>query len=312
VGYRDHYAVLGLTREATAEDIKRSYRKLARRYHPDVSREPDAEAKFKAVNEAYHVLGDPEKRRLYDRHGDAWKAVSEGRAPPPGTEEFRRQYQGAEVDPEDLHDLGSFFESLFGGSFRRTRSHRSRWQAVGPDYESELELAIEEAYRGGRREVHLVDPGSGRLRRYQVEIPPGVRDGQRIRLARQGGEGIGGGPSGDLYLRIRMRASRDFRLEGDDLVTSLPLAPWEAALGAAVSVRTLEGPARIQVPPGSSTGRRIRMRERGYPGRGGARGDLYAEIRIIVPSSLSAEERKLYEELSKVSPNRPRPEEDKA
>jgi curved DNA-binding protein len=315
VGYRDHYAVLGLSRDASADEIKRVYRKLARRFHPDVSREPDAEDRFKEINEAYDILGDEEKRRLYDRYGDAWKAVSEGRVAPPGAEEIRREYRGADIDPEQFADLGSLFDELFGGAFgprARAGAQGARWQAAGPDLETALELTLEEAYRGGDRELRLVDPTTGASRRYDVRIPPGVRDGQRIRLAGQGGKGLGGGATGDLFLRVVLRPGRTFRFEGDDLVTPLRLAPWEAALGASVAVRTPDGPVRIRVPAGSSSGRRIRLRGKGYPRRGGARGDLYAEVRIVVPREMSPEERELYEKLSRVTSHRPRCDEERS
>ncbi len=322
MAYKDYYSILGVDRSASQDEIQRVYKKLARKYHPDISKEPNAEERFKEIGQAYEVLRDEKKRALYDQYGEHWKAVSEGRTPPPGAEQARVDFRDLGIDPEQFRDIGSVFEELFGGGLggfggfggfggapgRRRGGPRARqWSAPGMDQEVEIALDLHEAFRGGERELALVDPASGEQKRLKVRIPPGIHDGQRVRLGGQGGPGMGGGQPGDLYLKARLEPDPDFRLEGDDLYTSVPLAPWEAALGATVTVRTLEGAGRVKVPPGSSTGRRIRVRGQGFPKRRGGRGDLYAEIRIEVPEELTADERELMEKLAATSRFRPRP-----
>jgi curved DNA-binding protein len=296
---RDHYESLGVPRGASSDEIRRAYRKLAREYHPDVNKDPDAADRFKQISEAYDVLRDPEKREQYDRGG---RGPARGRRPGPdgapggfdGFEDFRVDF-GNGAGAGGFSDI---FEGLFGEGSRRGGFGASR---RGADLEAELELSLEEALAGGRRWVRLGEGGS-----YEVSVPPGVRDGQRIRLAGEGGPGAGGGPVGDLFLRVRIRPHPRFRLEGDDLYTDLPVSPWEAALGAAVAVETLDGRAQVKVPAGSSCGRRLRLRGEGWPRAGGARGDLYAEVRILVPKKLSRAERKAFEQLGKASEFDPR------
>src|SRR4051812_39427436 len=242
VGFRDYYDVLGVPRDASSEDIRRAYRRLARENHPDVNKEPGAEDRFKEVSEAYEVLRDEEKRAKYDRFGENWKAGqdvsgAQGFDPGAGGVQFDFGDGGGGFGGGDFSD---FFDGLFGG--RRTRR-----PTRGVDQEATLELSLEEAARGGKRRITL---GDGRD--YEVTIPPGVRDGQRIRLAGEGGRGS---PPGDLNLRIRIRPHPHFRVDGSDIHTDLPVTPWEAALGATVPVRTLEGSASVRVPPGSSCGR---------------------------------------------------------
>ena len=314
MAYKDYYQVLEIPRTASEEDVKQAYRKLARKYHPDVSKEKDAEQRFKDLNEAHDVLKDPKKRALYDQYGEHWKAAAEGRAPSPGAERAREDFraQGFDFDPSDFQgqDFSSIFEQFFGG---RTRSGGRRggvrftedWPDVGADREATIELPIDEAFRGGERGISLVDPDSGEQRSYNVRIPAGVRSGQRIRLAGQGGRGSDG--SGDLYLRVQLRPSEQFRLQGDDVYTTLPVTPWEAALGATVTLPTLDGSVRVKVPAGSSSGRRIRLKGKGYPSNG-ERGDLYAEVRVEVPPSLSDEERALLERWAALSRFNPREE----
>jgi curved DNA-binding protein len=303
VGYRDYYEVLGVPRDASTEDIRRAYRKLARQYHPDVSKEDDAEERFKEVSEAYEVLRDDEKRERYDRLGANWKSGQDVS----GAEGFEGSNGfGGEGVRMDFGggDFSDFFESFFGGRGAPGRGARARggsggfegFSTRGGDHEATLELSLVEAARGGRRKITL---GDGRD--YQVDIPAGVTDGQRIRLAGQGGEGMGGGPAGDLFLRVRVKPDRRFRVEGRDLHTDLPVAPWEAALGATVEVPTLDGSSRVKVPPGSSCGRRLRLR-----GQGLGSGDLYARVRIDVPKELAKEERELFERLAEVSSFDPR------
>jgi curved DNA-binding protein len=308
VAYKNYYEVLGVPRTASEDEIKRAYRKLARKYQPDVSREAGAEQQFKDVNEANEVLKDAKKRELYDRYGEAWKAVAEGHAPPPdpGQRQRVREDFGAQgFDSGEFSDIGSVFESFFGGPYRAGRG-AGGGTGMGLDQEAALDLDLEDAFRGGERSLSLVDPESGEQRQYNVRIPAGVRAGQRIRLGGQGGRSARG--SGDLYLQVRLRPSERFRLEGDDVYTTLAVAPWEAALGASVTLHTLEGTVRVKVPPGSSSGRKIRLKGKGYPTAGGTRSDLYAEVRIEVPSTLSAEERTLLERWAEISSFRARPE----
>jgi curved DNA-binding protein len=314
VAYKDYYQVLGVPRTASEDDVKQAYRKLARKYHPDVSKEKDAEQQFKDVNEANDVLKDAKKRALYDQYGEAWKAAAEGHPPSQNAERAREDFgaQGFNFDPSEFEgqDMGSVFEAFFGGGrFRGTRHGGRRaepWPDVGGDREAGIELDVEEAFRGGERALGLVDPESGEQRSYNVRIPAGVRAGQRIRLAGQGGRGSDG--AGDLYLRVQLTPSDRFRLDGDDVHTILPVTPWEAALGASVTLHTLDGNVRIKVPAGSSSGRKIRLKSKGYPNAQKERGDLYAELRVEVPSELAPEERELLERWASISKFNPRPE----
>jgi curved DNA-binding protein len=303
VAFRDYYDVLGVPRDASAEDIRRAYRKLARQHHPDVNKDPGAEDRFKEVSEAYEVLRDPEKRERYDRLGPNWKAGQDvsGDA---GFDDFARNggFGDVRVDFGGGGDFSDFFESLFGGRGRTPRTAGFEgFSARGGDQEAELELSLEEAARGGRRRISL---GDGRD--YEVNIPPGVKDGQRIRLAGEGGAGMGGGPTGDLFLRVRVRPHPRFRLEGRDLQVDLPVTPSEAALGATVDVPTLDGTSRVRVPAGSSTGRKLRLRGQGMPAPRGEPGDLYATVKVEVPKRPTDEERELFERLAEVSNFNPR------
>lgn len=306
MSYKDYYRVLGVDRSVSSQELQRRYRALAKKYHPDVSKEPDAEARFKEIGEAYEVLKDPEKRSLYDKWGPEWRAISEGRGSPggPNVSDMHVDFGDFVGGGGGFSDMGSIFEQVFGGRRSGSRgARRTRAKPPGADQETVLELGLEDAYRGGPRDLQFTDTMTGAPRTLNVTVPKGVRDGQRIRL-----RGQASGGHGDLFLRTKILEDERFRLDGDDVRTTLDVAPHEAVLGASASLHTLDGPVRVKVPPGSSTGRQIRLRERGYPKRGGGRGHLFAEIRVVVPSDPSAEERALYEELAKVSTFEPRDE----
>lgn len=301
VEYEDYYQLLEVERDASPDDIQRSYRKLARKYHPDVSKEDDAESRFKAINAAYEVLRDPEKRALFDKYGEHWKAISEGRRPPPGAEQVGSDFDFGGMDRGranlDEEELRSIFEQMFGGEPRGTRSrHRRDWPMSGQDVEAKLELDLHEAFTGGERTITLSDPRTAESRSYKVKIPAGIRPGQRIRLAGQGGKGSGGA-DGDLYLEVGIRPNANFRLEGTDLHTRFAVPYWRAALGGKMPVKVLEGTVRVQVPAGSSSGRRIRLKGKGYRKADGSRGDLYAEIQLTVPAEPSERELELLREI---------------
>lgn len=306
MAYTDYYKILGVARTASQDEISSAYRKLARKYHPDISKAPDAEERFKELGNAYDVLKDPEKRQLYDQYGEDWKAVSEGRAPPHSADQARVDFSGAGFDPEAYPDLGSIFETFFGGRRGVPGGGGRRVVIPGGDIEAELGLSIEEAFTGGERQLSLAS-SDGSTKTYRVKIPAGVRSGQRIRLAEQGQPGIGGGPPGDLYLRVRVRSSDRFRLEDADVHTSIPVTPWEAALGTTVTLPVLDGTVRLKIPAGSSSGRRLRLAGRGYPADGGQRGNLYAEVQIVIPDTLDAKEQELMKELAAHSKFRARP-----
>jgi curved DNA-binding protein len=309
VAFQDYYEALDVPRDASTEDIRAAYRKLARKYHPDVNKEPGAEDRFKEISEAYEVLRDPEKRERYDRLGANWKAGQDVSGES-GFGGFRTEPGGfgdVRVDFGGGGEFSDFFEDLFGARRRAGRGGGTRFDGFdgftrrGGDQEAVLELSLEEAAAGGRRKISL---GDGRD--YEVDVPVGVRDGQRIRLAGEGGRGAGDGPSGDLFLRVRIKPHKRFRLEGRDLYVDLSVAPWEAVLGATVEVPTLSGSARAKVPAGSSSGRKLRLRGQGMPGPRGGHGDLYATVKIEVPKKLSDEERELWEKLAAVSDFDPR------
>ncbi len=318
---RDFYEILGVSRNATQEQIQRAYRKLARAHHPDVNKDPGAEDRFKDVSEAYNVLHDPETRRRYDAFGpdfrrvpddvnpETWNRAAAGGGPRAGGAGTGwRARRGPAADTgfatgfgEDI-DLDDLLGGLFGG-----RAGRGWGPIPGADQEAVIDLTVEEAYRGTRRSVTL--EAGGQTRTLQVTIPAGVTNGQRIRLAGQGGRGTEGAPAGDLYLIVRIAPHPRYRVEGRDLHVELPLAPWEAALGTTVAVETPDGEAKVKVPAGTSSGRRLRLRGRGLPNPKGTAGDLYAEARILVPRKLPAEERRLFEELAATStfdPRRPK------
>ena len=295
VKFRDYYEVLGVPRTATAEEIKRAYRQLARKHHPDL--QPAAERaraaeRFKEINEANEVLSDPEKRVKYDALGENWKGGMDF-APPPGAGGTWRPTDAS--DWEEPGDFSDFFSSLFGRASGGRGRGNVRVTMPGSDVEAELPVTLEELLNGGKRRITL----DGRS--LDVEIPRGAREGTVLRLAGQGGKGLGDGPPGDVFLHLRLVPHPRYRVTGDDLELDLPLAPWQAALGAEVKVETPDGTVTLKVPPGSQSGRRLRLRARGLPRADGSRGDLYAVIRIVVPEPLSPAEREAYEALKRVS-----------
>lgn len=314
VQFRDYYETLGVSKTATDDEIKSAFRKLARKHHPDVAKDKaTAEEKFKQINEAYEVLSDAEKRQKYDQLGADWNQPGGGFQPPPG---WRPQPGGRGGNP--FGDGGvefefggtgfsDFFEAFFGGGrtqagfgpgggFRQAGAAAER----GSDVEADIMVTLEEALHGSKRTVSLRRSSTSKVESYQVKIPRGVHEGQRIRLAGQGEAGAGGGKSGDLFLRVRMARHPDFTVEGSDLVHEADLAPWQAVLGIELQVPTLEGNVRVKIAPGTQHGQRLRLRERGLPNAGGSRGDLYVLINVCVPKKLTDAERAIWQQLAQL------------
>jgi curved DNA-binding protein len=296
VKYKDYYAALGVARDADAEAIKKAYRKLARQHHPDVSKDPGAEARFKDVAEAYATLKDPEKRAAYDALGS--RAGGEEFSPPP---QWQQDFHFGEGQFQDL-DLADLLDALARGRGGRARSHTVPLR--GRDFETTVRLSLEDAHHGTT--VHLDVEHEDGSRTLAVTVPAGATDGQRLRLRGKGGPGRHGGPAGDIYLHIALAPHPVFRTDGHDLYFDLALAPWEAALGKEVEVPTLDGPVLLTVPAGSQAGRKLRLRGRGLATGHGGRGDLYALVRIDVPATLTQRERELFEELARASSFDPR------
>lgn len=321
--YKDYYQILGVEKTAPQDEIQKAYRKLARKYHPDISKEPEAEDRFKEVGEAYEVLKDPDKRKKYDRFGKQWKQAGQPGSPPPG-------WDGVQFDFGDLGGMGgmggggfraqsagasgysSFFDMLFGGAggggFREGGNPfggqagqaggfggpgRARG---GADQEASISLGLAEAAEGVRREITLTDPTTGSSRTLSVNVPPGVKPGGKIRLKGQGAPGMGGGPAGDLLLKVEILPHPDLVLDGSNLETTVDVPAWKAALGGTARVQTLDGAVGIKIRSGTSSGSKIRLKGKGYPARKGT-GDLFAEIRVTVPEDPSAAEKELYEKL---------------
>jgi curved DNA-binding protein len=312
VQFRDYYETLGVSKTASEDEIKSAFRKLARKYHPDVAKDKkEAEEKFKQINEAYEVLSDPEKRRKYDQLGENWNQPG-GFQPPPqwGGGQRGGGFHGAGGENGGVEfefggtGFSDFFEAFFGGGRGRSAfggfGQRGTMAERGSDVEADIMVTLEEALHGSTRQVSLRRAGSEKTETYQVKIPRGVREGQRIRLAGQGEAGERGGKSGDLFLRVRLARHPDFSVEGSDLVHEVKIAPWQAVLGDQIIVPTLEGNARLKLPPGTQGGQRFRLRGRGLPGVSGQRGDLYVVVQITVPKKLSDSEQKLWEQLAQL------------
>ena len=326
--YKDYYAVMGLARGASEGDIKKSYRRLARKYHPDVSKEPGAEEKFKDVAEAYQTLKDPEKRAAYDQLGQ--RPAGEEFQPPP---DWRQQWQGGGAGPggtsggsggfgpegfsaDDL-DLSDLFAHLRGGRAGGAGpgfgTQGASGAMPGQDYEIPVKISIEDAFQGTEINLDLSMPeydDQGRLRRvpraFKARVPKGATDGQRLRVPGKGGKGFNGGRNGDLYLDIALKPHSLYRVSGHDLYMDLALTPWEAVLGTSVEVTTPGGVVRLKVPAGTQAGRQLRLPHRGLPTPKGGQGDLYAVVEIAVPSVVNDEERALYEQLAGASSFDPR------
>ncbi|MEM5296221.1 DnaJ C-terminal domain-containing protein [Burkholderia sp. JPY481] len=293
--YKDYYAILGVERTAAQDDIKRAYRKLARKYHPDISKHADAEDRFKELGEAYEVLKDPEKRAAYDRMGTGWRAGQDFQPPPNWDEGF--EFSGAGEQAGTDAGLNDFFEALFRGE--RT-AHARPSHTMSQDHHARVAIDIEDAYRGAQRSILLQLPTvdahghvSLQSRTLNVSIPKGVRAGQHLRLVGQGGTGAGGGPAGDLYLEIAFREHPHFRVDGSDVLLDLPVAPWEAALGGQVTVPTPDGKVDMTVPMGSAGGRRLRLKGKGIPGE--PPGDLYVILNIVLPPADSERAKAAYD-----------------
>jgi curved DNA-binding protein len=327
--FKDYYAILKVPRTATAEEIRKSYRKLARQFHPDVNKNADAESKFKEIGEAYEVLGDPARRKRYDELGADYRNGQDFR-PPPGWEGAQYGFQGRSGSmggfrAEDLGGFSDFFETLFGGGqFREGGQFQGGgfggqedmhgWAPRGDDHEASLTIDLNEAFHGAHKTVSLQSAEldqhhrvQRRLRSYKVSIPPGTTEGARIRLGGQGGAGPGGGKAGDLYLRVHIAPHPGFHLNGRELEVMVPIAPWEAALGAKVPVETMDGKAFLAVPPGTQGGQRFRLKGKGLPGgQHGMAGDLMAVVQVAIPRNLTENEKRLFEELKQGSTFDPR------
>lgn len=305
--YKDYYAALGVDKKATADEIKKAYRKLARKYHPDVSKEKNAKEKFQEVSEAYETLKDPEKKAAYDQLG-THRPGQNFRPPPDWEQQF--SHGGGQFEDIDLADL---FAGLGGGGrgFGGGRG-RAKTAHPGEDFEVAADITLEQAYHGTMLDLNLQVPEPdehGRIRRvaraFKARIPPGVSEGERLRLPGKGGKGINGGRDGDLYINVRIAPHKLFRVSGRELYFDLPLAPWEAVLGTSVEVPTLGGPVRLKIRPGTQAGQQLRLAKRGLP-KPGHEGDLYAIVQIVVPPSVTEREKELYTALAEASSFRPR------
>lgn len=309
--YKDYYKIMGVARDVGQDELKRVYRRLARKFHPDVSKEANAEAHFKEVQEAYEVLKDPQKRAAYDQLGSNWRQGQEFRPPPEWGQNF--EFSGSQFAEEG--GFSDFFSSLFGQrpGGGRARGGARGFAMAGDDQVASIEIDLEDSFHGGSKTIELKGPQMGddgrvtvQPRTLKITIPAGIVEGQRIRLAGQGSPGQGGGPSGDLYLEVHFRKHRLFTAEGRDVTLSLPVAPWEAALGATVPTPTLAGPVDLRIPPNAKSGQRMRLKGRGLPGS--TPGDQYVVLKIVLPPSDSPQARELYERMQRELPFDPRAE----
>jgi curved DNA-binding protein len=298
--FKDYYKIMGVARDATQDEIKRAYRKLACKYHPDVSKEADAEARFKELGEAHEVLKDAEKRAAYDRLGANYKGGQEFRPPPDWNTGF--EFSGGGFTGGDAADYSDFFASLFGRDFRASGAGRASPHAKGEDHHAKVLIDLEDTYHGATRTITLRVPAvdtqghvTTRARVLNVTIPKGIRAGQHIRLSGQGNAGMGEGKAGDLYLEVEFRAHPFYRVDGRDLYLDLPVAPWEAALGATVKVPTLGGIVGLKIPEGSASGRKMRLKGRGIPGN--PPGDCYVILSIALPPADTEAAKDIYRKM---------------
>ncbi len=307
--YKDYYKIMGVKKEATQDEIKRAYRKLARKYHPDVSKEENTEEKFKQVGEAYEVLKDPEKRAAYNQLGANWKAGQEFKPPPDWDAGF--EFSGGGFTGGDASAYSDFFESLFGQDFSQAQSSQAPFHAHGEDHHAKISIDLDDAYNGAARTITLQTPkldAKGHMttheRTLNVRIPKGVKSGQRIRLAGQGSPGFGKGDAGDLYLQIEIKPHPFYRVEGQDIYLDLPVAPWEAALGAKVKAPTPVGVVDLKIPAGSVSGHKLRLKGRGIPGK--PPGDLYVILHIALPPADDEQAKALYHQMEQALAFNPR------
>lgn len=298
--YKDYYQIMGIPRDATQDDIKRAYRKLARKYHPDVSKEPEAEARFKEIGEAYEVLKDPEKRAAYDRLGTRWKSGQEFQPPPEWDQGF--EFHGGEFTQSTASQFSSFFEALFGKNQSSQRHGNQGFNLQGEDSHAKISIDLEDSFNGGVRSLTLqhTEPGQDgrphiRERTLNVRIPKGIQQGQHIRLAGQGSPGAGRGKAGDLYLEIVFKSHPYFSVEGKDIFMELPVAPWEAALGTTISIPTPASKVDLKIPANSRSGQKLRLKGRGIPSK--LPGDLYVVLQIVLPAADSEQARTFYRDM---------------
>jgi curved DNA-binding protein len=299
VEFKDYYEIMGVSRDAAQDEIKRSYRKLARKFHPDVSSDSQAEDRFKEVGEAYEVLKDPEKRAAYDQLGAQWQQGQDFKPPPDWDQGF--EFRDGGYTESDAAQFSDFFDSLFGGRGHGGGRSHHRFRARGEDHHAKVSVDLEDSYTGAQRAItlrapELTDDGHVvvRERTLNVRIPKGIRSGQRIRLAGQGGLGMGDGQSGDLYLQVELNAHGLYRVDGRDVYLDLPVAPWEAALGATVKSPTPSGIVDLRIPPNSNHGSKLRLKGKGIPGK--EPGDMYVVLKITLPPS-NDDSRAIYKEM---------------
>jgi curved DNA-binding protein len=308
--YKDYYKVMGLPREATQDDIKRAYRKLARKYHPDVSKEADAEAKFKELGEAYEVLKDPEKRAAYDQLGSNWKAGQDFRPPPNWDEGF--EFKGGDFTGADTGAFSDFFEQLFGhADFQSGDRGTHHYHAQGQDSHAKIHIDLEDSFHGATRSISLSAPemdAQGHVhlkhRSLNIKIPKGIKPGQHIRLAGQGNPGAGNGQPGDLFLEIAFSPHPRYRVVETDVYLDLPVSPWEAALGAKVKIPTPEGLVDLKIPPNSKQGSKLRLAGRGLPAK--TPGDFYVVLHIALPPASSENAKAAYQKMQQAFDFNPR------
>ncbi len=305
--YKDYYKILDVERDAKKAEIKTAYRRLARKYHPDVSKEADAEKKFKEVGEAYEVLKDKEKRQAYDQLGANWKQ-GQNFNPPPGWEgEFSNAGSAGHATGAGFGgagDFSDFFESMFGGAgFNQSGGfQQGGYQAKGADQNASISITLEDAFQGAKKNIRLGNKQTGNGRNLDIKIPAGITSGKRIRLSGQGGQGAGGGPNGDLYLEVTITPHRLFKIDGKNILLDLPITPWEAVLGAQVKVPTLGGYVEAKIPAGSQSGKKLRLTNRGLKGRssqGSPVGDQIVTLQIVMPDNDSEEDKEYFEDMAK-------------